>query len=134
MAAHVPKLGRGQNRHHVFWENRWYKGRVENEFRNHAGLVIPMNAQDHADLHYELRPPKKPNHDQMRHILGLVALWTPEQGRLAAVINTRDEFYDLSISEHRELSIGALAIANHLNNQLEYMQLTPVVGKALSGR
>lgn len=125
MSHSTPRLSRGYNYHHTFWAARSYRGNLERSFRGHEGLVIPMNFHDHSELHQDLCPPQKPNHLQMQHILGVISLWTPEQGRLSALEVTRDEFFDMSVHENPEMAIGALAIANHLNTQITYMYDIP---------
>jgi len=125
MSNHVPRLERGFNRHHVLWAARSYRSNLEREIRGHEGLIVPTNIHAHAELHYDMPPPRKPNHEQIRHALGALSLWTPERGRLSAVELVRDDFYDMCLSENPDLSYKALQIANHLHNQLGYMQEAP---------
>lgn len=57
------------NRHHTFWMRRDYKTPIERAFRNHHGLVIPVDVDVHAELHANLYPPPKPHRELMLGIL-----------------------------------------------------------------
>lgn len=74
----MKRLPEGESYHHVFWEKRDYKKRAERNFRNHRGLVIPLNDEVHKYLHAVVEPPPKPMPWEM---LGA-----------QAYINSRDEW------------------------------------------
>lgn len=59
--AHVSK-------HHVAFERRSYKTRLETLYRNMGGMVVLLDSQAHRDLHAEVAPPPKPNHHLMADI------------------------------------------------------------------
>ena len=56
------------SRHHVFFERRDYKTRLETLYRNMGGAVLLMGNQVHHDLHHEVPAPPKPNHHLMADI------------------------------------------------------------------
>ena len=126
MVRHVPYLGRGINRHHAFWQDRHYRGKLERGFRSHEGLVVPMFEVTHQQLHIALSEPKKPNPDQIRQVLGAMSLWRPTHDKsLGALVMARDEFHNMSLSDNPDLVINAEKIANHLTKQMSYMKELP---------
>ena len=56
------------SRHHVAFERRAYKTRLESLYRNMGGMVLLLGSQAHGDLHAEVPPPPKPNHNLMTDI------------------------------------------------------------------
>ena len=60
-----PKRQEGENYHHVFFEKNLYKGSFEKMFRNHVGLVLPLNEEVHSYLHRIVPPPPKPLREEM---------------------------------------------------------------------
>ena len=54
--------------HHVVFERRNYKTRLETLYRNMGGLLLPMATHAHVELHRAVPPPPKPNDDLMRDI------------------------------------------------------------------
>ena len=126
MNNNIPRLTKGYNSHHTFWQDRHYIGKIERGFRSHEGLVIPMPEYDHRELHGTLREPKKPNPDQIRQVLGAMSLWRPTHDKsLGALVMARDEFHNMSLSDNPDLVINAEKIANHLTKQMSYMQEGP---------
>jgi hypothetical protein len=55
----------GTSKHHVWWERRDYKSSIEKRFRNHAGLVIPLNNDVHKFLHLVVPAPPKPMKEEI---------------------------------------------------------------------
>lgn len=60
-----PKREANEDYHHVFWEARDYKTTHERMFRNHVGLVLPVDKQVHSYLHYVVPPPPKFTKNEM---------------------------------------------------------------------
>lgn len=56
------------SRHHVAFERRSYKTRLETLYRNMGGMVVLLDSQVHRELHTEVAPPPKPNHHLMADI------------------------------------------------------------------
>ena len=56
------------SRHHVAFERRSYKTRLETLYRNMGGMVVLLDSQVHRELHAEVAPPPKPNHHLMADI------------------------------------------------------------------
>lgn len=54
-----------RNNHHVFFERRDYKTPTERRVRNLGAFIIRANAVDHRELHANVPPPPKPDHDQL---------------------------------------------------------------------
>ena len=67
-----PKRGKNEDYHHLFWEARDYKGSYEREFRNHVGLVIPLDKQVHSYLHFVVLPPPKFTKNEMADCMDFV--------------------------------------------------------------
>lgn len=60
-----PKRAKNEDYHHAFWEARDYNGSYERAFRNHVGLVIPLDKQVHSYLHHVVPPPQKFTRNEM---------------------------------------------------------------------
>lgn len=131
-----PRLGRGNNWHHTFWQRSWYDNRIalEHRFREEPALVIPMCENVHSQLHRDMEPPLKPNHEQMARLLGAVALWTPQQGRLAGVETAMEELYLIGTEGTDTAHKRATMLSLHLAKQLSYMEAGVPVGRAQHGR
>lgn len=54
--------------HHIFWERKAYRTRLERLVRGMGGAVLRLDRQAHQDLHHELPPPPKPNFHLMSAI------------------------------------------------------------------
>lgn len=67
-----PKRQHGEDYHHSFFEGRDYKGSYEKSFRNHVGLVIPVNQQVHSYLHSVVPPPPKFTKNEMGDCIDFV--------------------------------------------------------------
>lgn len=67
-----PKRGKNEDYHHLFWEARDYKGSYERAFRNHVGLVIPLDKQVHSYLHFVVPPPPKFTKNEMADCIDFV--------------------------------------------------------------
>ena len=64
-----PKRQDGENYHHAFFHKPEYKTSFEKMFRNHVGLVIPINESVHQYLHSIVEPPPKPMKEEMADIM-----------------------------------------------------------------
>jgi hypothetical protein len=53
------------NNHHVFFTRREYKTPIERHVRNLGAFIIKANAVDHQEMHIQVPPPPKPDHDQL---------------------------------------------------------------------
>ena len=114
-------LGKGINVHHTWWTKRSYDytDKLQEAFREHPSFVIPMIKEVHKELHDWIEPPPKPTRYQMFAILGDLALFKPTE-RIEGVrraINTLNILARID----GEPSVNALAIAEHLSNQITYL-------------
>lgn len=57
------------NYHHAAWEKRQYTTPFERRFREHSGLVVPADIENHEILHRNLMAPTKPDLHMMDAIL-----------------------------------------------------------------
>lgn len=112
--------GKQFNRHHVFYAGREYrKHHLLRNLREHPGMVIPMNIQDHQNLHQDLWiSVPKPDLDAVHALLygDILLPYDPNQPRLL----------------HVQQAIGFFAMtgneltAEHLQSQVEYILRTPL--------
>ena len=56
------------NNHHVWFERKHYKTPIERHVRNMGAFIIRANAIDHRELHANVLPPPKPDHDQLNDL------------------------------------------------------------------
>ena len=56
------------NNHHVFSERRNFKTPIERQVRNLGAFIIRANAVDHQEMHCNVPPPPKPNHEQLHDL------------------------------------------------------------------
>lgn len=54
--------------HHVAFERRNYKTRLECLYRSMGGMILPLSNVAHVELHKNVPPPPKPNPDLMQDI------------------------------------------------------------------
>lgn len=57
------------NYHHTVWERSKYQSPFERKFAEHSGLVVPAHVTRHDNLHRNLIPPTRPDHNMMAAIL-----------------------------------------------------------------
>lgn len=67
-----PKRKPNEDYHHSFWEARDYRGAYERTFRNHVGLVLPIDKQVHSYLHVIVPPPPKFTRNEMADCIDFV--------------------------------------------------------------
>jgi hypothetical protein len=117
-----PRLGKGQNYHHIWWtaRNYNYQDELQERFRENKNFVFPMIKDVHISLHEDIGPPPKPSRYQMYAILGDMALFRPE-GRADKIYRAIDTLNILSRIDG-EPSENALKIAEHLESQLIYLE------------
>lgn len=53
------------NRHHVFFTRIEYKTPIERQVRNLGAFIVYANAVDHQEMHVQVPPPPKPDHEQL---------------------------------------------------------------------
>ena len=51
------------SKHHIAWQRNIYNTPTEKKFRESAGFVLRLEQTVHRELHAELDPPPKPDHD-----------------------------------------------------------------------
>ena len=116
-----PRLRRGLNYHHIWWTQRSYnyQNPIEEKFREHGAFVLPMIVPVHKELHDWIEPPPKPSPYQMYAILGDLALFKPRERTegIYRAINTLNMLARID----GEPSENALQIAEHLSNQINYL-------------
>lgn len=106
-------IARGEDRHHLFYESRFYKQGLEQQFRNYKGLVIPIDIEVHRELHTTLYPPLRPTTVNM---LGCMD-YLDTEGYNAS--NSIDYFKDHAVGNQR----ANIRIADHLERQLGFIVL-----------
>lgn len=54
------------DRHHAVWKKDWYTTTFERQkFREMGGMVLRLDIKAHRELHANVEPPEKPNHNLM---------------------------------------------------------------------
>ena len=116
-----PRLGKGQNYHHLFYTRRSYDytDNLQEAFREHPAFVIPMIKEVHKDLHDWIEPPPKPTRYQMYAMLGDLALFRPKERTEGIYLAIKT--LDILARIDGEPSENALEIADHLNRQLVFI-------------
>ncbi len=116
-----PHLGKGLNHHHLWWTKRSYNylNPLEEKFREHSAFVLPMIKEVHVELHEDIGPPPKPTPYQMYAILGDIALFKPQE-RTEGIYRAISTLNILAKIDG-EPSVNALIIADHLTQQLNYI-------------
>lgn len=66
------------NSHHVFFEKRNYKTPIEQRVRNLGAFVIYTDIVDHRELHANVPPPPKPDHEQLHDLYNFMQEHTYE--------------------------------------------------------
>lgn len=116
----MERRGEEFNHHHIFFQSSWYRGNFERKFRNQEGLVVPSIVIAHNALHRVLRPPHKPNREQM-YALNAVLEDTPMTNRMSRVRAAEHFFYEAASSDNGQLREHAMNIAENLAWQMEYL-------------
>ncbi len=133
------EIAPGESRHHVFWEEDFYKGRIKKRFREHCGLIIPVPlAHTHRKLHKAIAvPPPQPYRDDMIDCTDFLDAHRPDE--LGA-----DIVWGIRLATHffRDLAMSATdesfrtrqqqTIADHLARQLHYITMSALAAE-LSG-
>ena len=57
-----------RNRHHVWFTRREYRTPIERQVRNMGAFIVMVNAVDHQEMHIQVPPPPKPNHEQLHDL------------------------------------------------------------------
>lgn len=114
-------MERRVNKHHVMYERRNYKSKVERRFRNMGGLVVPTLIENHRELHATLRPPKKPRIEMIYDVIDIM------QGNhyegTEGVYVAQEYFYNNAHTNRSPQRASlALGIANHLGKQLVFLE------------
>ena len=114
----------GYNKHHVFWPRKDYKTKVEKNFRQHYGLVVPTPIINHNILHSRVSSPDKPGRVQMLDCMEYLDS-LPDAVKMAGFwgVERSAQFFE------RE---GREDIAQNLTEQLGYLSLKLVSPKFLA--
>ena len=115
-----PKLEAGQDYHHIWWEKSSYRKRHERAFRNHVGLVLPVDIPVHQFLHHVIEPPEKPTREEMDECLRFINdrdAWAHEDNPYWAV-EASMQYFVYRGADHPELEERCHDIRYNLARQI----------------
>lgn len=130
-------ISQGESRHHIFWKEDEYSGRVNKGFREHPGLIVPLpSIQIHDGLHKSLPiPPPKPLRNEMLDCTDLLSI-TPDPIKTDITwgVKLAAQFFgNLAVEENRHAR-RQQAIADHLTTQLNYLLMNALAAELSSAR